>query len=139
MKLISKIAWVHVMLAIGGGVLCAFGKEGPGGLVLCVSAMCLMVVKADDLIAPDARDELADISFELGKQREIANVSYRRAMTLSSVLDGRREELGGHARQLAEILRRLDSDESSVDAEILKLRDSVFVLVASDDASGTLS
>ncbi|WP_322028022.1 hypothetical protein [Burkholderia sp. BCC1977] len=123
MKIIAKIAWLHVMLALAGVVLCAIGREGAGALVLCTSAMSLMVVKAGELIAPDVRDELADLSDELIRQREVANVMYRRAMTLHSYLEGQGESLGDFAPHLAEILCRINSVEPTVDAAIFKLRD----------------
>jgi hypothetical protein len=124
MKQITKLGWLHVVLSVCGAVLCVTGREGAGTMVLCMSVMCLMVVKVEEIIAPDSRDEIADMSTEIGQMREAANVVYRRAITLGSYLDSKGEELGGLAPQLAKILREIDSSESTVDAEIIRLRES---------------
>ncbi|VWC77426.1 hypothetical protein BLA39750_00975 [Burkholderia lata] len=123
MNVVARIAWLHLTLMLAGMVLCAFGREVAGALVLCVGVMSLMVVKAGELIAPEVCDEFDNLMAELANEREIVSVMYRRAMTLHSYLDDQGRTLGGVAPKLAEILSRMDSLEPSVDAAIIELRD----------------
>ena len=102
--------------------MCAVGQEGAGALVLCISAMSLMIIKVDDLIAPDARDEVAELSSELSQRNADANLVYRRAATLGSLLEVPHLEWHRLAPDLAYILCNIDSHEATVDVSIADLR-----------------
>lgn len=102
--------------------MCALGRDGAGALVLCISIMSLMILKIDDVVAPDDKSEMADLAEELQRRDNDANRVYRRAATLGSLLETPCGDWQKVAPRIAAILHDIDSRAANVDISIDELR-----------------
>lgn len=127
MKAAPLVLALHAVTALAGVALCVTGPAGAGALVLCMSALFLMVAKVDALLdTGQGRDAQWSLDAQIGGQRDTLLRVERRCAALGELV--RRPGVGQFGGRVAWLLQRVHADDQAVDLALQQLRDDVLAV-----------